>query len=122
MAIRFAIGRCCVQSNNGNAKSTISKTFTKIRIKGSLLERRMELWDQENYWTEQSLFCKKGVLKNFAKFTGKHLYHSLFFNKVAGLRLLLKKVETIQEWLKTTNAVSIISVISKKFNGEIRRG
>ena len=27
---------------------------------------------------------KKGVLKNFAKFTGKHLRQSLFFNKVAG--------------------------------------
>ena len=27
---------------------------------------------------------KKGVLKNFAKLTGKHLYHSCFFNKVAG--------------------------------------
>ena len=32
---------------------------------------------------------KKGVLKNFAKFTGKHLCHSLFFNKVAGLSLNL---------------------------------
>ena len=31
------------------------------------------------------VFCKKGVLKNFAKFTGKHLCQSLFFNKVAGL-------------------------------------
>ena len=30
------------------------------------------------------VFCKKGVLKNFAKFTGKHLCQSLFFNKVAG--------------------------------------
>ena len=29
---------------------------------------------------------KKGVLKNFAKFTGKHLCQSLFFNKFAGLR------------------------------------
>ena len=29
---------------------------------------------------------KKGVLKNLAKFTGKHLCQSLFFNKVAGLR------------------------------------
>ena len=26
------------------------------------------------------------ALKNFAKFIGKHLYQSLFFNKVAGLR------------------------------------
>ena len=28
------------------------------------------------------VFCKKDVLKNFAKFTGKHLRQSLFFNKV----------------------------------------
>ena len=40
------------------------------------------------------MFCKKGVLRNFAKFTGKHLCQSLFFNKVAGLRpgTLLKKI------------------------------
>ena len=42
------------------------------------------------------LFCKKGVLRNFAKFTGKHLCQRLFFNKVAGLstfgRLLLNIV------------------------------
>ena len=40
----------------------------------------------------------KGVLRNFAKFTGKHLYRRLFFNKVAGLRAasLLKK-ETLAQ-------------------------
>ena len=32
------------------------------------------------------VFCKKGVLRNFTKFTGKHLCRSLFFNKVTGLR------------------------------------
>ena len=32
------------------------------------------------------VFCKKGILRNFAKFTGKHLCRSLFLNKVAGLR------------------------------------
>ena len=39
------------------------------------------------------LFCNKGVLRNFAKFTGKHLYQSIFFDKVAGIRpaTLLKK-------------------------------
>ena len=31
------------------------------------------------------VFCKKGVLRNFTKFTGKHLCQSLSFNKVAGL-------------------------------------
>ena len=34
------------------------------------------------------VFCKKGVLRNLAKFTGKHLCQSLFFKKVAGLRSL----------------------------------
>ena len=39
------------------------------------------------------VFCKKGILRNFQKFTGKHLCQSLSFNKVAGLRFatLLKK-------------------------------
>ena len=39
------------------------------------------------------MFCKKSVLKNFAKLTGKQLCQVLFFNKVAGLRppTLLKK-------------------------------
>ena len=32
------------------------------------------------------VLCKKGVPRNFAKFTGKHLCQTLFFDKVAGLR------------------------------------
>ena len=43
--------------------------------------------------SHQCCSMKKGVLRNFAEFTGKHLYQSLVFNKVAGLRpaTLLKK-------------------------------
>ena len=39
------------------------------------------------------MFCKKGVVGNFAKFKGKYLCQKLLFNKVAGLRpaTLLKK-------------------------------
>ena len=39
------------------------------------------------------VFCEKGVLRNVAKFTEKHLCQSLFFNKAAGLKpaTLLKK-------------------------------
>ena len=39
------------------------------------------------------LLCRKGVLRNFAKFTEKHLRQSLSLHKVAGLRsaTLLKK-------------------------------
>ena len=33
------------------------------------------------------VFYKKGFYKHFAKFTGKQLFHSLFFNKFAGLTL-----------------------------------
>ena len=40
---------------------------------------------------------RKGVLRNFAKFTGKHLCQSLFFNKVAGLGLQLYKKETLAQ-------------------------
>ena len=34
----------------------------------------------------QRCSVKKGVPRNFEKFTGTHLCQSLFFNKVAGLR------------------------------------
>ena len=47
-------------------------------------------WCRNNHLKARSslpnVFSKKGVLKNFAKFSGKHLSQSLFFNKVAGLR------------------------------------
>ena len=33
------------------------------------------------------VFCKKDLLKNFAKFTGKRLCQSLFFHKVADITL-----------------------------------
>ena len=35
--------------------------------------------------SHQRCSLKKGVLRNFAKLTGKDLYQHLFFNKVAGL-------------------------------------
>ena len=36
--------------------------------------------------SHQRCSMKKGVLRNFTKFTGKHLCQRLLFNKVAGLR------------------------------------
>ena len=63
------------------------------------------LWNCE-YWTKKSTYAmliklrsshqrcsmKKDVLRNFTKFTGKHLCQSLFFNKVAGLLQTLAQV------------------------------
>ena len=34
------------------------------------------------------MFYKRGVVKNFAKFTGKHMCQSLFFDKVPDLRFV----------------------------------
>ena len=47
--------------------------------------------------SHQMCFLRKDILRNFAKFTGKHLCQSLFFNKVSGLRRasLLKKRLTL---------------------------
>ena len=41
---------------------------------------------------EAGMFCKKGVLKNIAKFTLKPLCQSLFFNNVATLKETLAQI------------------------------
>ena len=38
------------------------------------------------------VFCKKCVLRNFAKFTGKHLRQSLFFNTLPPAIILKKRL------------------------------
>ena len=37
------------------------------------------------------VFCKKGVLENFTKFTRKHLCQILFLNKFSGNKLYIKR-------------------------------
>ena len=44
------------------------------------------------------VFCKKGVPRNFAKFTGKDLHQSLFYNEVEGIRpTVFTKKETLAQ-------------------------
>ena len=47
--------------------------------------------------SRSDVFCEKGVLINFTKFTGKHLSQSLFFNKVAGVRPAILFKETLAQ-------------------------
>ena len=47
------------------------------------------------------MFCKKCVLRNFAKFTGKHLSQSLFFNKVADQIFLIENECKTPYWTGT---------------------
>ena len=49
-----------------------------------------------NRSSRPEVFCEKGVLRNFAKFTGKHLCQSLFLKKLQALRALFKK-ETLAQ-------------------------
>ena len=43
--------------------------------------------------SRSQIFCKVGALIDFAKFTGKHLYQSLFFNHLEASRLqIVKKI------------------------------
>ena len=110
---------CLVQSKNGNIKTTCKiclKLTTKMQedvidvILVSLLLTLNKfhilfrcfhcwLWTSKFYWLYEHWLhteivvlrfsAKEGVLNNFAKITGKHLCHSLFFTKAADLRLQL---------------------------------
>ena len=62
---------------------TKDSTYSFIIVAGLIIIRS----------SRPEVFCKKGVFRNFAKFTGKHMCQRLFFNKVAVLRpeTLLKK-------------------------------
>ena len=64
------------------------------------------------------VFCKKGVLRNFPKFTGKYLCQSLFFNKVVGLRpgIFIKK-----ETMAQVFSVNFAKFLSTPFLKELLR-
>ena len=65
----------------------MTNSFMLIIIKKIIRSNLSKTSAQINYRSSRpELFCKKGVLRNFPKFTGKHLCQRLFFNKVAGLR------------------------------------
>ena len=89
-------------TNNG----CVFNDFIGIENEGNLICNEQELAELFNEYCTNTVekssskrsslpevFCTKGVLRNFAKFTGKHLCQSLIFNKVTGLRpaTLLKK-------------------------------
>ena len=68
--------------------STYLSLFTVFPLGYSHLRKPIMFnWSQlfRDRSSRPEVFCKKGVLKNFEKFTGNHLCQSLFFNKVAGL-------------------------------------
>ena len=93
---------CMNDSNNNNNNNTTSSKNTMhevndVKTAGGHFKDDDDVFAIKNtkglfrlaYFTEEATgaVLKKGVLKKFAKFTGKNLCQSLFFNKVAGLSL-----------------------------------
>ena len=64
-----------------------------IRVAQLRIGKRSESSNHDQTKNEQNqspgMFCQKGVLRNFAKFAGKHLCQSLLFKKDADLSLQL---------------------------------
>ena len=65
-----------------NIKSVQTNTRYFLLLVNNL-ELIMSIWFRSS---RLKVFCKKGVLRNFTKFTGKHLCQSIFFNKNYGSR------------------------------------
>ena len=62
----------------------------------------MVMWKEEQ---PPEMFCKKGVLRKFAKFTGKQLCQRFFFNKVAGIAKVLRTTFLIEHLRATASKV-----------------
>ena len=77
------------------ASAQFVHVFMKLRTLESSHQENIKLLSLQNRSIHRRCSVRKSVFRNFAKFTGKHLCQSLFFNKVADLnisgRLLLIK-------------------------------
>ena len=97
---------------------------------GPIISLNVQLYSSEAVARRCSV--KKVALGNFTKFIGKHLCQSLFFNKVAGLRLaiLLKKESLAQvipcEFCKISKNTFFhrtpLVAASDSYQGSITRG
>ena len=84
----------CIQSKYGKIRTRKTlNTDTFYTVKWFQVGKYLCNINNKKRSSRTKVFCKKGVLRNFAKFTGKHLCQSLSFYKVAALMpaTLLKK-------------------------------
>ena len=81
-------------SNIRRNKLTVKDHFTFV---DEILTENSDFYLASFRSSHQRCSLSKGVLRNFAKFTGKHLCQSLFFNKVAGAACNFIKKETLTQ-------------------------
>ena len=94
-----------------------------MRATSSNGEPRMSCFIARFRSSRPEMFCKRGVLRNFAKFTGNVLCQRLIFNKVLSVRaaILLKEglwhrcfLENFVTLLKTTFYYRVLLVAASK--------
>ena len=78
------IGTSKIAKNYCNVRNVKLKILPYLKPgQISRMERFAKRVKSVNYGSSRpEVFCKKGVLRNFTKFTGKNPRQSLFFNKV----------------------------------------
>ena len=69
-----------------SSQNTITKSSGESGLDQTSTECKVSIFFKMYRSSPADMFCKKGVLTNITKFVGKHLCHSLFLNKDAGLR------------------------------------
>ena len=74
------------KKNNKQTNNSEKKKKRKNCKNNTTTATKTETDNKTNTCSYRRCLVKISVLKNFTKFTGKHLCRSLFFNKVAGLR------------------------------------
>ena len=94
---------CCHKNSEASTVGVLLKKVCNFTIRKRLQYCKVfkNIYFEKHLWAAASenqhltdkfrssrpeVFCRKGVLLNFAKFTVKHLCQSLLFNRVKGLR------------------------------------
>ena len=91
-------------------------TQTALFIKQvKVKKKRKEIQYLIHRSSHQKSSLKKDVLRNFTKFTGKHLSQGLFFNKVAGLRPVNFANFLRTPFLHNISGQLLLDLISKSF-------
>ena len=91
LKVEFFFG---VSSKNKPIKIFSLKVSSKI-FENALNIRLSFLWSRFDIQCYAQVFCKQSVLNIFAKFTGKHLYRSLFLNNKVTATLLKNRLAQV---------------------------
>ena len=94
-----------------NEKNTIQVLFEIREFSTHYKNRESITTNLSNFLEAATRGVKKGVLKNFVKFIGKHLWQGLFFNKVAG-QLFNNTFFTEHLWTTASDILTLNSYVA----------